>query len=359
MGQDRYHGLDAVRAGAMLLGLVLHGALIYTEDWLFGKVLPDALRAAPAQPDWVAAMVLWLHLWRMPLFMVLAGFFAAMTLERRGPGSFARDRSLRVGITLLLFMTLHNMAAGQEWGRLEHLWFLWWLLLYCGLAAGAHGLGARLPALRVDRPAALAVMTAVAVLATAVGREHGLKGRIPDSLFDVEAAGFLYHGVLFAGGMMLWHGRGGLATVTRPPFWAGALALGLAATVALVALGARPDALDTAPLLLKAGLAAAVMLGHVLGLIGLTEWAVRGGGRVLRLFTRLAYPVYVLHLFPVLTYSALLHEAGFGPGAAIAGATGLTLALCSALYGIIALTPLDWLFAGPRRAWWRWPRRAG
>lgn len=51
--------------------------------------------------------------------MLLAGFFAPMALDRRGTLAFLGDRGLRGGAVLVLFMTLHNAAAGHDCDRVE------------------------------------------------------------------------------------------------------------------------------------------------------------------------------------------------------------------------------------------------
>jgi fucose 4-O-acetylase-like acetyltransferase len=69
----RYHSLDALRAAMMLLGLVLHSAASYTRT---------PLRAAWPYHDTHNSIVFdlllfFIHLFRMPIFFVVAGFFAA------------------------------------------------------------------------------------------------------------------------------------------------------------------------------------------------------------------------------------------------------------------------------------------
>jgi len=62
---DRLHHLDALRAGAMFLGVVLHAALSFTDmEWAVSD------RHAGAAPGiWVAAI----HGFRMQPFFLLSG----------------------------------------------------------------------------------------------------------------------------------------------------------------------------------------------------------------------------------------------------------------------------------------------
>jgi Acyltransferase family/Ankyrin repeats (3 copies) len=90
----RRHDLDALRAFAMLLGIVLHAALSFLDDpWL----VRDATRA-PQLRHVVAAI----HGFRMPLFFLLSGFFTAMLWKRRGLRGLLRHRAMRIALPLLL-----------------------------------------------------------------------------------------------------------------------------------------------------------------------------------------------------------------------------------------------------------------
>lgn len=92
----RRSDLDALRAGAMLLGIVLHAALsFFPAFW----VVTDS-RQEPAFGVLVAAI----HGFRMPLFFVMSGYFSGMLLDRRGRGGLLRHRFRRVFLPLLLGM---------------------------------------------------------------------------------------------------------------------------------------------------------------------------------------------------------------------------------------------------------------
>ncbi|MCG7309985.1 acyltransferase family protein [Brachybacterium sp. ACRRE] len=95
----RLHHLDALRAGALLLGVVLHTVLGFVPGaaWLF----QDARTAW-----WALPVMVVIHLFRMILFMMLAGYFGRMVLMRRGTGAYVRDRLVRIGAPLLAFWPL-------------------------------------------------------------------------------------------------------------------------------------------------------------------------------------------------------------------------------------------------------------
>ena len=79
---DRYHSLDALRASMMLLGLVLHSAVSYIRE-----PLPEAWPYKdPNTSTLFDLVVFFIHLFRMPVFFVAAGFFGAMLMQRDGAG---------------------------------------------------------------------------------------------------------------------------------------------------------------------------------------------------------------------------------------------------------------------------------
>lgn len=102
-------------------------------------------------------LVAWIHVFRMPVFFLTAGFFAHLLYESRGAAGFARNRMIRVGAVLLLavvplyaalFLVVETYHRGGDadalrvarsaigtprfWGnlRLAHLWFLYYRLWF-------------------------------------------------------------------------------------------------------------------------------------------------------------------------------------------------------------------------------------
>jgi len=150
----RIHSLDGLRSGLMLLGVVLHSAYPYSDGarWLVRD---------PQRNSFFQALTQGIHLFRMPAFFLVAGYFAALLLRQSKPADFLRERLRRIGVPLLstLFTlnllqtwllqkrsTAHSwLPSGDEvqlmWSSgsiVGHLWFLVYLLVFCALvAAGA------------------------------------------------------------------------------------------------------------------------------------------------------------------------------------------------------------------------------
>jgi glucan biosynthesis protein C len=95
--ERRYYGLDALRGGMMMLGIVLHAAWLYMAD------PPPALPVPTDRNNSYAfdLMFAFIHDFRMPLFMVLAGFFAALLVEKRGVWGTLKNRAARVALPLI------------------------------------------------------------------------------------------------------------------------------------------------------------------------------------------------------------------------------------------------------------------
>ncbi len=152
---DRLHALDAVRAMALLLGIVLHACMSFLPSMReIGWPMPD-----DSPSDVLNAIFLWIHIYRMPLFFLMAGFFARLVVERRGLREFVRDRRKRIALPLVAgWLAVVPLTGGilylvaQREGKvlfhpnippgsllqlpLAHLWFLYVLLLvYVGFIA--------------------------------------------------------------------------------------------------------------------------------------------------------------------------------------------------------------------------------
>jgi len=72
---ERIHSLDSLRAIMMLLGLVLHSAITYgNADWGSTWSLKDPI-ATSSVNDYIVDII---HVFRMQIFFLVAGFFGAM-----------------------------------------------------------------------------------------------------------------------------------------------------------------------------------------------------------------------------------------------------------------------------------------
>jgi peptidoglycan/LPS O-acetylase OafA/YrhL len=100
---SRRHDLDALRAVAMLLGIVLHGALSFIPATWVGKESLWIVEDSQAAP-WAGLVFTAIHGFRMPLFFLISGFFTAMLWRKRGLKSLLAHRFRRIFLPLLIGM---------------------------------------------------------------------------------------------------------------------------------------------------------------------------------------------------------------------------------------------------------------
>ena len=112
--QERYHGLDFVRAVAMMLGVVLHVSMFFRDEnsfhWLAGEYKRDSINTLAVKG---------IHLFRMQLFMLLAGFFAELVLQRKGMNILMKDRIKRILwpflVGIIIFMPFFMYLTNDTW----------------------------------------------------------------------------------------------------------------------------------------------------------------------------------------------------------------------------------------------------
>ena len=140
----RHHDLDALRAVAMLLGIVLHAVLFLLHEMPWA-VHDECALATAAEANPYFYLTAFIHGFRMPAFFLLSGFFTSMMWQSRGLHRLVQHRLRRIGLPLLVSMftivpitewvfagddfdPLAHWPTAWLWG-LRHLWFLWYLLL--------------------------------------------------------------------------------------------------------------------------------------------------------------------------------------------------------------------------------------
>lgn len=148
------HSLDALRAGALLLGVVLHSLMPFAPDMTW--MIMDEQNRAYAMPT-----ITVIHLFRMTVFLILAGFFGRMVVRKRGMTRFLKERTIRIATPVIVmwpFAVLplglisgawyeaHGLPSPAAEGTFDtgHLWFLWVLFECCLIFAAVREIGHRL-----------------------------------------------------------------------------------------------------------------------------------------------------------------------------------------------------------------------
>jgi glucans biosynthesis protein C len=339
---ERLHALDAVRGGALLLGVVGHASMSFwpIPFWPIRDNDPSTV---------LLTGFFVMHIFRMSLFFMIAGFFARLLFEKRGARGFLVDRSKRIALPLLVFWPLLFAAfiavivwsatrAGEALPPTEgelgwrtvpllHTWFLYALLwLYAGTLGivgivrlvDPHGrIGAA-----ADRAMRFVVETQLAPVALAVPLflvfflhgswipwggvrtpDVGLLPNLPASVGFATAFGFGW----------LLHRQLDLLSVWRR-WWP--LHLGVAAGLTLAclaysALAADPAALaemSAAHRLLSSAAYPLAIWSFSLGLTGLALACLTKENKAIRYLADSSYWIYLIHLPLLMVFQVLFAD---------------------------------------------------
>ncbi|HZW16073.1 MAG TPA: acyltransferase family protein [Brevundimonas sp.] len=390
---DRLHGLDALRGGALLLGVVLHASLSYlpTPIWLF----PDDQTSPVA-----AGLFFAIHLFRMTAFFLIAGLFAHMMLGRRGTWGFIKDRLMRIANPLFglwwvvfpAFIAVIVWKAAMDNGGviptdgpppppltletfpLLHLWFLWVLLLFYAAflllrapvaALDRNGVAGRL----LDRltgvligpwtPAVMAAPLAIALWFTPNWIAFfGIP--TPDKGFVPNPAAVVAFGSAFALGALLDRRRDLLARIERlwPVFTVmaigpGAAALYLSGGTAMVLEPLNDPSVRAA----AAAVYAFAVFASTFAAVSLSLRFLSGYSAVRRYLADASYWVYIVHLPLVLVGQVLMLNAPLPWWAKLGGIVIGVMAASLLSYELLVRHTFIGRFLNGRRIPWRRPRQ--
>lgn len=210
----RIHFLDAARAILMFLGIPYHVAMVYRtgNDWEFAT--------SDEQSVLLSYVAEFIHIFRMPLFFMVAGYFAMLMLSRKDPGRWFGGRIFKLGVPLVAAGLVLNPISllvqddsamllayvGDHW--LAHLWFLPTLIYLCAVLAVMQATPLQRWFERgvdwlVERPA-IGVPAFLVVTGSVSGFASMLGSRVPDTFILtstlLSALGFLPY-MLFGAAM--------------------------------------------------------------------------------------------------------------------------------------------------------------
>jgi peptidoglycan/LPS O-acetylase OafA/YrhL len=388
---DRLHGLDALRGGALLLGVLLHASLAFfpQQTW----IVHDESRSIGAAVIFYA-----IHLFRMTAFFLIAGLFAHMMLARKGWWGFARDRVSRIAGPLAAFWTpvMAGIITALVWNAhvqgwvtpgappppsptydwtnfpLTHLWFLWVLMLFY-----AALLILRAPFAVLDRDGAwgrvvdrltgaLVGPWTPVVLAAPLALAFWLDPTwvaffavpTPDEGILPNAAALTGFGLAFGLGFLLDRRRDLLdrIAVWSPLLLAMAIGTGVAGWYLAGGPSLEPMAEPTLDKAVAAWTTAVAVYASALAATGLCLLFLSGRSAIRRYLADASYWVYIVHL-PLVMLAQVWVQDWAGPWwIKLTGITLGVLALSLVTYELaVRHTPLGkWL--NGRRVPWRKPR---
>jgi peptidoglycan/LPS O-acetylase OafA/YrhL len=331
---ERLHALDALRAGCLLLGIVLHGSMSFIPGapyWVVRDM--DAT-------DPMAAVFFTIHTFRMTTFFVIAGFFARMMFHRLGAGGFVRDRARRILIPLVVgwltvmpvFFAVSYWAMGHSYGPeiyrtpfgeapsfsprmipLQHFWFLYLLTWFYaltvavswamnrldpGFAVGklAHRAARRL----MNSPFSVVVLALPAALALYSIPDWTMWGGVPapDRGLAPNPQGFLCYAVAFGFGWIVHRQSDMLGVFKR--WWLPNIIAGMVLTWFCLSIsGHEPDQARAATGVTKFADALCYALAGwtwTFGLIGAALRFLSGYSAIRRYLADASYWMYLVHM---------------------------------------------------------------
>lgn len=331
----RYHGLDALRGFAMMLGIVLHAALSYflaVGDTDYGAFWPQDDQQSLF--SWV--IFEFIHSWRMPTFFLLAGFFAHLVLDRRGDGYFINDRLNRILLPLIvfglimaaIFPTIWDSAQQRQFAlvspwdvppgeqAIAHLWFIYHLVYIYAILVAARWIAGKLP-----RPLPLGrVLLAIFVnrwhvpliiLFSIIAIGRFIENVDDNMLWPIGAWDFMYSLAPFLLGYGLYKRReiiDSLASTTSITVLLSIATVAFCVQLVMTVVTAENAAAAEQWGLLSVVARSTATVCYTFGLIGLFQQAFATHRTWVRWVADSSYWVYIMHLPVVLVVAALMFE---------------------------------------------------
>ncbi|MBX3431657.1 MAG: acyltransferase family protein [Hyphomonadaceae bacterium] len=340
---ERYHALDAVRGGVLVLGVFFHAALSFLPgDQMW--IVMDSSRSLE-----LSVLFFALHIFRMTVFFLLAGFFGRLLLERLGVGRFVLNRAKRIAAPLVMFwpLVLTAFIATLIWAAVQanggvapegpppppmtaetfpllHLWFLYVLLIFYAAALALRAivhlidrngaLRSRLvdPLVRLVAGPVAPIVLAIPVAAALYSKPHWMMWfgiPTPDTGLVPNTAALVAYGLAFGFGWLLnrqpqilesWGSRWAFYVLPAMGATAGALMLaGGAAPVVTVS----EQSFTT---LSFAALYAFACWAWTIAIIGFAVRHLSGHSPLRRYLADASYWIYIVHLPIVIVLQTLL-----------------------------------------------------
>ena len=298
-------------------------------------------------------------------FFLLSGFFSVLIIETKGTSQFIKDRLIRVGLTCFLFSSLYDITDGSFDFTTQHLWFLYELMIFVlcfSLLYQAQTIKSLLTRVITTRLLLLLCLWLVATvpLGNILNNWwHPLAWKPSTTYFDIKLGNMLYYFSYFLVGAIFYSNQHILAKLQsgKTIFVIGVisvLAFLLRVYTDYLALGGVDDLTNLAQLQFDPVLVFYNSL--VIGLntvcwclffIGLASKFILSGSAILRWFVELSYPIYIIHIIPIVMMSAVFYRAGLNQVSTFLLTIITGFIVCVILYYIfIKFTPLNWLING-------------
>jgi peptidoglycan/LPS O-acetylase OafA/YrhL len=376
---NRLAYLDAVRAFALLLGIVFHASLSFVPVFIGWAVMDVSTSSI------VGIFLLISHSFRMELFFLIAGFFSHMTFHRKGSGTFFRSRLTRIAIPFVAgwfilrplivsswvmggesmrgevnilgglktgFESLGQLPTGMFTGT--HLWFLYYLLLFTAIALASRAVLSLAPGIypmvskRADALVAwvagsrLSWLVLSLVTAICLWYMDGWGMDTPDKSLVPHWPVLIVYGGFFTLGWLLHRQQGLLEQFAR--LSKGRIALGALGIAVTIVLSSYQNDFGHPRLgLIRAGFSFsyALMMWSLVSIsIGLFKRFFDRQGKVVRYIADSSYWLYLIHLPVVVWLQIAFAELPFHWSFKLIAISLLTIGISIILYDLFVRSTL-------------------
>ena len=245
---QRIHYMDNLRAYAMLLGIFFHAALAYSP------LVHNLWLTADVHQSRVVDVLAWYsHLFRMPLFFLVAGFFGCFLVEKRGIHRTIQNRLKRILLPFIIFLpiVITGMIIALSFGMdsvvnkspmlqfiteasknpdnppppltTMHLWFLYNLLYFYVLSLILYKTGITLTLQGIISKSPILTICILPILMIPALITQAIPHPSPES-FIPALWSFGFYGLFFLFGFLLYNNKSFLDRIQ--PYWPIFLLLG-------------------------------------------------------------------------------------------------------------------------------------